>query len=531
MKLIELQIENIKRIRAIEIHPGPGVTAIGGRNAQGKTSVLDSIEMALAGERSVQPQPVRQGEESGRTVLTFDTGLVVKREFQAGGGSRLVVSDQTGKIKAPQTFLDALTGKGIAFDPLAFLRMDPKKQLETLKRLVGVDFADLDDQRSALESERALAGRDVTGRKTQIESMPQYPGVPVEEVSGADASVDLTKALEFNAAVERLRLAMVAASKDAERAQIEDQQAKDTLLAVIAELEKAENVRESIELEPGRIKQEKEAVAKQIGHALAQIASWQKVLAAAEARDRELDVQAADLDKAWYRVQTLLAAKATAQARYDAAGPKAAGARVAKAEAEERYAAAGGLVDVAPIKDRMAGLDEINAKVRANAARRQLEAQFRQLKDKYEDLTRQIDALDREKARRIAEAPMPVPDLGIGLQGVLYRGLPFEQASSAEQYRVSTAIGFELCPKTGESIRIGLIRDASLLDDDSRKIIAETAAKYDAQLILEVVTEDSADADIIIEDGEIVRPVLPTPLFDAEKPNTNMRLEERSAAE
>ena len=68
---------------------------------------------------------------------------------------------------------------------------------------------------------------------------------------------------------------------------------------------------------------------------------------------------------------------------------------------------------------------------------------------------------------------------------------------------MSTAIGFELCPKTGESIRIGLIRDASLLDDDSRKIIAETAAKYDAQLILEVVTEDSDDADIIIEDGAV----------------------------
>jgi len=161
-------------------------------------------------------------------------------------------------------------------------------------------------------------------------------------------------------------------------------------------------------------------------------------------------------------------------------------------------------VDVAGIKAKMAGIEDINRKVRANIARQQLERQFRELKGNYEDLTRQIDALDREKAKVIGAAKFPVEGLGLGLQGVLYHDLPFEQASSAEQYRVSTAIGFELCPKTGESIRIGLIRDASLLDDDSRKIIAETAAHYDAQLLLEVVTtdeHDELDCDIIIEDG------------------------------
>jgi len=428
MKLVELQIENIKRIKAVEIHPGPGVTAIGGRNAQGKTCVLDSIEMALAGERSVQPQPVRQGQESGRTVLTFDSGLVVKREFDAGGGSRLVVSDPTGKVKAPQTFLDTLTGKGIAFDPLAFLRMEPLKQLATLKRLVGVDFSGLDEERKRLESERALAGRDVTGRKTQIESMPQYPGVPAEEVNLSALMTDLQAAMDANQAHNMAH----------------------------TEAERLESLVSGWQVK--------------IDKATEQLAVWQRQLAQAEA------------------------GKASAIALADAA----------RSLACKRLPA-----DTAPIQAKIAGVEDLNRQVRANAARRQLERQFRGLKDQYESLTKQIDGLDREKAKIIGAAAFPVEGLGLGLHGVLYKGLPFEQASSAEQYRVSTAIGFELCPKTGESIRIGLIRDASLLDDDSRKIIAETAAKYDAQLILEVVTEDSADADIIIEDGEVrtVQPV------------------------
>lgn len=39
-----LEIENVKRIKAVTLTPtSTGLTVIGGRNNQGKTSVLDSI--------------------------------------------------------------------------------------------------------------------------------------------------------------------------------------------------------------------------------------------------------------------------------------------------------------------------------------------------------------------------------------------------------------------------------------------------------------------------------------------------------
>lgn len=48
MKINSLELENVKRIKAVKIEPTEnGLTVIGGRNGQGKTSVLDSIAWAL----------------------------------------------------------------------------------------------------------------------------------------------------------------------------------------------------------------------------------------------------------------------------------------------------------------------------------------------------------------------------------------------------------------------------------------------------------------------------------------------------
>ena len=44
MKINTLQIENVKRVKAVALSPTQnGLTVIGGRNGQGKTSVLDAI--------------------------------------------------------------------------------------------------------------------------------------------------------------------------------------------------------------------------------------------------------------------------------------------------------------------------------------------------------------------------------------------------------------------------------------------------------------------------------------------------------
>lgn len=50
MKINRLEIENVKRIKAVKLEPtANGLTIVGGNNNQGKTSVLDSIAWALGG--------------------------------------------------------------------------------------------------------------------------------------------------------------------------------------------------------------------------------------------------------------------------------------------------------------------------------------------------------------------------------------------------------------------------------------------------------------------------------------------------
>jgi hypothetical protein len=93
---------------------------------------------------------------------------------------------------------------------------------------------------------------------------------------------------------------------------------------------------------------------------------------------------------------------------------------------------------------------------------------------------------------------MPVTGLGLSEDGVTLNGLPLDQASAAEQLRVSVAIGIAMNPR----LRVLLLRDASLLDRDSLALLADMAKAAGAQVWLERVEDDSATA-VVIEDGMV----------------------------
>ena len=93
-KIVQLTAENVKRLSVVEITPKGNVIVIGGKNGQGKTSVLDAIEYALAGDPAAK-MPVRRGEEKAHVVVELDD-LIVKRTFTAAGGTSLVVTNKDG---------------------------------------------------------------------------------------------------------------------------------------------------------------------------------------------------------------------------------------------------------------------------------------------------------------------------------------------------------------------------------------------------------------------------------------------------
>lgn len=221
LKIIQLTAENIKRLQAVTITPEGSVEIIGGDNAQGKTSCLDAIEMALNGGKSIPPNPIRRGQKKARVVVDLGE-LKVERRF-TNKGSILEVTAANGlKQNSPQAILDELTGK-LTFDPLAFIQMKATDQLKTLKDLVGINFDDLEVKRQNLYAERTELNRDVKNLEGQLEGIPEHEDAPtVIVVSDLMAQLDTVEAHNREVAtqtqqVESLNAQITALEEEAER--------------------------------------------------------------------------------------------------------------------------------------------------------------------------------------------------------------------------------------------------------------------------------------------------------------------------
>lgn len=165
--------------------------------------------------------------------------------------------------------------------------------------------------------------------------------------------------------------------------------------------------------------------------------------------------------------------------------------------AEEKVAA---LVDpdTAPIREAMSRAEETNRKVRENAARKALAAEHATAERRSQELSDAIEGIDAQKREMLESASFPVPGLGFDEDGVTYQGVPLEQASGAERLRVSVAMAVAMNPR----LRVLLVRDGSLLDDDSMALLAHLAEEHSVQLWMERVGDRDPGA-IVIEDGVV----------------------------
>ena len=86
VKINSLEVENVKRVKAVALEPAEsGLTVIGGRNGQGKTSVLDAIAWALGGDRKRPSEAKRAGSATDPHLkVQLSNGIVVERRGKAG---------------------------------------------------------------------------------------------------------------------------------------------------------------------------------------------------------------------------------------------------------------------------------------------------------------------------------------------------------------------------------------------------------------------------------------------------------------
>lgn len=205
MKINSLQIENVKRIKAVRIKPSAnGLTIIGGNNEQGKTSVLDAIVWALGGEKYRPSQSKREGSVLPPTIkIVMDNGLVVERK---GKNSELKVTDPTGK-KAGQALLNEFINE-LALNLPKFMEASGKEKAKTLLQIIGVgdQLYSLEQKEDELYRERLYVGRTADQKQKYAAEMTYYPDAPKELVSASELIRQQQDILARNGENQRKRM-------------------------------------------------------------------------------------------------------------------------------------------------------------------------------------------------------------------------------------------------------------------------------------------------------------------------------------
>lgn len=411
-KVVRLSVHDLKRIEAVELSPTGDLVEVGGQNGNGKTSLIDSIWVALGGKDAIPPDPVRHGADMA--AIELDLGdIIVRRSIEKDRSSRLSVTSREGAIyKSPQEMLNALVGD-LTFDPLAFCKMKAKDQVALLRQFVpDFDFDQAEADRLKAYDARTVANRDLKSAEARVEHSKSLLGDAPAPINLADLSKSLDEADERN---ERVRAAKIEFDGLVSERRI----FADKIAALTSELEKAQAAHKSVE---------------------AEIAQFPEIPELQDTKEM--------------------------RAKYDEA-------------------------------------IEINRQAAVHTERkRQIaadEAAVKKLSGESEALTARIKELDDAVKDAISKAALPVPDLGFGDGFVTKGGVPFEQASGAEQLKTAVALGMAANP----NIKILLIRDGSLLDDANMKALREMAEAHGFQIWIERVGNQVGEAGVIIEAGKI----------------------------
>lgn len=457
MKILSLDVENIKRVSAVFIEPsgaGP-LVQVTGKNGAGKSSVMDAIAMALGGKKLCPAEPLRRGQNSGHVAVDLGPYIITRRFWRREvidcdrdhqhtvdcpviygdvDSSLSVKSPDGADYKSPQALLDKLVSD-LTFDPLGFLELQPKDQRELVRTFTGLDFTMLDTQRRAALNQLNEAETVLKLAQRDVDAGEHYPDAPAAPIDVAD----ILRRLE---AAELCQADAIAAAQavDAKRRAYDA-----TVLAI-----------------------------------------------------KDAEVKIAALEQQLANERALLVQLESTKVREIAEG---------KALAEAARQAKDAVPDTTLLRAQLADASDINAKVAANERYAAILTAKQEALNSVEAAKQQIAAIDARKRTALSQATFPVPGLGFNDDGLTFEGLPFEQASYAQQLRVAVAMGLAQNPK----LKVLLIRHGNALDSTSLQLLAELATEHGAQVWLERVAESADGVSVFIEEGRVTSPVAAQP--------------------
>lgn len=424
VKINSLELENVKRVKAVKLEPAQsGLTIVGGRNGQGKTSVLDAISWALGGNRKKPSQPHREGSATDPYLhVELTNGLVVERK---GKTSALKVIDPAGN-KSGQNLLDQFI-EALALDLPKFMESTSKEKAQTLLQIIGVgDYLfDLEAKEDKLFNQRTSIGQMERQKRGAAEEMEFYPDAPAEPVSAAELIQQQQEILARNGENQRKRERV----NDIEAALASTEHDAQALADRISEL------------------------------------------------SEQLSQKNAEIEK--LHEEAVVASKTALDLQDES---------------------------TAEIEASIAAIDETNAKVRTNAARTMAMKDADELKEQYEDLTREIESIRADKMALLADAKLPLDGLTVEKGELVYNGNAWDCMSGSDQLRVATAIVRALKPECG----FVLVDKLEQFDSQTLQEFGAWAESQDLQIIgTRVSTGD--ECSIVIEDGYSSAQNIPTP--------------------
>lgn len=449
MKIVKLQIENIKKIKAVEIEPKDNMVVISGKNEQGKSTVLDSIWWVLAGMKEVQEQPVRVGETKGK--ITLDLGdIIATRKFTANGSTLEVTNKEGLKFSSPQAILDKLISR-FSFDVQAFAKAEKKSQVETLlglvniplnyaklKEISGVTIAETVNPLEALNNAyknvfdaRTIINRDLERSSKTLETMTQI--TPVEPVSTVDLVAEKTVYENKNRENDTKRKKIIVYQNDVTMC-------KKKMEKKVEEIDQLNKQISELNQRLEAAKNEKENLLSDLTACVDKKDEYQKVI------DQLIDI------------------------------------------------------DLTEINSKIAAVDETNRHAHAYKVYCERKREKELFETESAAQTQKLEAIKNYKEELMKQVKFPVDGLGFREGGVTLNDIPFSQLSGAQKLQISTAIGMAINP----GLKVLRINDGNQLDSAHLEVIKKLAQDKDYQVWMEYVDE-SGKIGFLIEDGEVKR--------------------------
>jgi predicted ATP-dependent endonuclease of OLD family len=410
IKINKFEIENVKRVKAVKVEPAAnGLTVVGGKNNQGKTTVLDTIAWGLGGNKYRPSQAQRDGSVTPPYLhIVLSNGLIVERK---GKNSDLKVIDPNGQ-KGGQQLLDSFVEE-LAINLPKFMESTSKDKANILLQIIGVGntLFELERQEMELYNHRRTIGQISDQKSKFAKEQPYYSDAPKEPISASELIKQQQDILARNGENQRKRqnLSQIQALRDSQGQEI-------------ARLE-------------AQLNQLKEAYMK---------------------TGEDLTI-----------------------ARKDALD----------------------LIDESTeaLEQNIQQIDEINRKVRANLDKEKAEEDAREYGVQYEQLTKKIEDVRKQKSELLTNADLPLEGLSVDDGELTYKGQKWDNMSGSDQLKVSTAIVRKLKPNCG----FILLDKLEQMDLDTLNDFGKWLEKEGLQAIATRVSTGE-ECSIIIEDGYVV---------------------------